>query len=74
MATHDQYIQLDSLPEEVRKKVMAFIADLMEQWEGDHSTPKPKAPKKMTPGLAAGMVTIPDDFDDPLDDFKEYVQ
>lgn len=69
MAAQDQYIQLSSLPEDVRKQVLDFIELLMKRRE---EKPKPSKPKH-TPGLAKGMVTIPDDFDAPLDDFKEYM-
>lgn len=74
MASRDQYVQLDSLPEEVRKKVIAFIASLMEQWERKNPIPEPEPPKRMIAGLAEGMVTVPDDFNEPLDDFKEYME
>lgn len=36
----DPYIQLDSLPEEVRKKVLDFIEQLMEQWEKGKKMPE----------------------------------
>ncbi len=75
MATHDPYIQLDSLPEEVRKKVLDFIASLMEQWEQKEKSPsEPKPRKRMIAGLAEGKVIVPDDFNEPLDDFKEYME
>ena len=74
MASQNQYIQLDSLPEEVRKKVLAFIASLMEQWDRKNSTPEPTPPKRMIAGLAEGKLVVPDDFDEPLDDFKEYME
>jgi len=76
MATHP-YIQLDSLPEEVRKKVLAFIEDLMKQWEHSHqkaTSPKSGKPVKRVFGSAKGMATISKDFDAPLDDFKEYME
>ena len=74
MAAQDQYIQLDSLPEEVRKKAIEFIASLMEQWERKNATPDPKRKSKMVAGLAEGKVTVPDDFNEPMDDFKEYTE
>jgi len=77
MATHDPYIQLDSLPEEVRKKVLNFIASLMEQWEQKKQAGVPQdndAKKPRVFGIAKGMATISKDFDDPLDDFKEYME
>ena len=77
MATQDQYIQLESLPEEVRMKVVAFIASLMEQWEQQENSSGPPNSVKEKPrvfGIAKGMATISDDFDAPLDDFKEYME
>ncbi|MBK8581201.1 MAG: DUF2281 domain-containing protein [Flavobacteriales bacterium] len=76
MPAQDHYIQLDSLPEEVRKKAIAFIASLMEQWERKKPTgqsPNDDAIKPRVFGIAKGMATICKDFDDPLDDFKEYM-
>ena len=59
MAAQDQYIQLSSLPEDVRKQVMDFIEMLMQRREEKPSDKK----RKHTPGLPKGMITIPDDFD-----------
>lgn len=77
MAAHDQYIQLDSLPEEVRKKVLDFIASLMDQWEkkqqGDRESNEPKRKRRIA-GIMEGQIHISDDFDAPLDDFKEYME
>lgn len=68
----DQYIQLESLPEEVRSKVLAFIASLMDQRKRKKSGPS--TAKKHVFGIAKGMATISKDFDAPLDDFKEYME
>jgi len=76
MAAHDQYIQLDSLPEEVRTKVIAFIDSLMEQWgRKQKKDPRSKEPvkKRRIAGLMKGQIHISDDFDEPLDEFKEYM-
>ena len=37
--------------------------------------PSPPAPERRgrVPGSARGLITVPDDFDDPLDDFAEYM-
>ena len=43
----------------------------MRRKQGDGPPEKGKAP---VPGLAKGMVTVPADFDAPLDDFKEYME
>lgn len=77
MAARDQYIQLDSLPEEVRKKVIAFIDSLMEQWERrqnrDDGINEPPQKRRIA-GLMKGQIRISEDFDEPLDDFKEYME
>lgn len=71
MAAQDQYIQLSSLPEDVRKQVLDFIEFLMHRKEE-----KPKEPqqKKRPIGLMKGKIWMADDFDAPLDDFKEYME
>ncbi len=71
MASADNYIQLSSLPEDVRKQVLDFIAVLLQR-KKSHGAQEPR--KTPVPGLAKGMVTVPDDFDDPLEDFKEYME
>lgn len=71
MATAHNYIQLSSLPEDVRQQVLDFIEFLMRRRQGSVPHEKRKTP---VPGLAKGMVTVPDDFDAPLDDFKEYME
>ncbi|MEW6211774.1 MAG: type II toxin-antitoxin system Phd/YefM family antitoxin [Acidobacteriota bacterium] len=35
--------------------------------------PVSKTKTKRKPGSAKGMITISDDFDEPLEDFKEYM-
>lgn len=72
MAASDPYIQLSSLPEDVRQQVLDFIAFLMQRRKKEPA-PKPDE-RKPIPGLAKGMVRVPDDFDAPLDDFKEYME
>lgn len=70
MAAQDQYIQLSSLPEDVRKQVMDFIEFLMNRKQ---EKPKESAPKKRPIGMFKGKIRMADDFDAPLDDFKDYM-
>lgn len=69
MSAQDQFIQLDSLPDDIRKQVLDFIEFLMQRKERSEEPPK----KKRTAGSAKGMITIPPDFDEPLEDFKDYM-
>ncbi|MCO6483335.1 MAG: DUF2281 domain-containing protein [Flavobacteriales bacterium] len=71
MSSAHNYIQLSSLPEDVRQQVLDFIEFLMRRRQGSEPQEKRKTP---VPGLAKGMVTVPADFDAPLDDFKEYME
>lgn len=71
MASSDNYIQLSSLPDDVRKQVLDFIEFLLRKKKGEGPGKPRRTP---VPGLAKGMVTVPKDFDAPLDDFKEYME
>ena len=74
MSTHDQYIQLSSLPEDVRRQVLEFIDSLMKRRDREPAEPGKQEQKKPISGLLKGRVRIADDFDAPLDDFKEYME
>ena len=69
MSTQDQFIQISSLPEDVSKQVLDFIEFLMKRRGSEQEPPK----KKRIAGLMKGQIHIPDDFDAPLDEFKEYM-
>lgn len=36
-------------------------------------TPKPVTPRKIILGLLEGKAKLPDDFDEPMEDLKEYM-
>ena len=58
--------KLDSLPENLKSEVDKFIDELLNKEE----TQK-KGKAKF--GSAKGMFTMSDDFDEPLEDFKDYM-
>jgi hypothetical protein len=68
MSAIQLYSQLIKMPLEMRKKVAAYIESLMKQ-----TPPNPSPKKKMIPGLAEGMIIMKDNFDDPIEDFKDYM-
>ncbi|HNA34618.1 MAG TPA: DUF2281 domain-containing protein [Flavobacteriales bacterium] len=74
LSTHDQYIQLSSLPEDVRRQVLDFIDFLMLRPDRTRKEPAKQNGKKPISGLLKGKIRIADDFDAPLDDFKEYME
>lgn len=72
MSSADLFVRIDSLPEDVRRQVADFIDFLLRQRQ-EQELEKSSRPTP-TPGLAKGKVTIPDDFDEPLDDLTEYME
>jgi len=67
MSSHSILTKLDTLPDNLKQEVADFIDFLVEK----SHTPK----KKIKPqfGSAKGMIKMSPDFDEPLDDFKEYM-
>jgi hypothetical protein len=68
MSSADLFLKINSLPAEMRKEVEAFIESLMKRVKQD--TPKEKP---IPFGKFKGKIRMSDDFDAPLDDFKEYM-
>ncbi len=62
------YTKINALPNDIKSEVMDFIEFLL--------TKKNKEIKKRVPkfGSAKGQIYISSDFDEPLDDFKEYMK
>jgi hypothetical protein len=56
--------KLRSLPLEKQQEVLDFV-EFLEQ--------KIKGKRRRQAGTAKGLVTISDDFDEPLEDFKDYM-
>lgn len=62
------YAKLVKLPDELKKEADDFVEFLKTKMK-DQPLSKTKKP-----GLAKGLIEMSDDFDEPLDDFKEYEQ
>ncbi|SDD17832.1 type II toxin-antitoxin system VapB family antitoxin [Pedobacter soli] len=61
------YTKLADLPIELKKRVSDYIDSLMakQQQKSDK--------QKRTAGLAKGLVSMKDNFDDPVDGFEDYL-
>ena len=68
MSSADLFLKINSLPAEMRKEVEAFIESLMKRGKQDETKDKP-----IPFGKFKGKIRMADDFDAPLDDFKEYM-
>ncbi|MDY0903788.1 type II toxin-antitoxin system VapB family antitoxin [Pedobacter sp. CFBP9032] len=67
MSDFQLYSQISSLPLEMKKQVSEFIASLKKK-----STVEKKNKERQF-GYAKGFFKMADDFDEPLEDFKEYM-
>ncbi len=70
MSTTEILIQLSKLPEEKKKSVSDYIAFLIAQAEDEN---KGKVKPRPVFGSGKGMFIMAPDFDEPLEDFKEYM-
>lgn len=60
------YAKLVELPDELKKEANDFVEFLKTKVSGKGISKKRKA------GLAKGLIEMSEDFDEPLEDFKEY--
>lgn len=64
--------KLESLPEPLQLKVLDYIDSLIE--EQNQASNSEKLPKKYrVAGTMKGMIIMSDDFDEPLEDLKDYM-
>ena len=63
------YTQIESLPEKLKDEVREFVAFLMKK-SGNEK--KKKKPNRQA-GYLKGKIHMSPDFDEPLEDFKEYM-
>lgn len=61
------FAKISSLPSEIKSEVNDFIDFLLTKRKKKMVKKKPKF------GCAKGQIYISPDFDDPLDDFKDYM-
>lgn len=63
--------EIDALPEDLRKEVANFVEFVKFKAE---SVLKKEVPKLRKAGTLKGLIgELPEDFDEPLEDFKDYM-
>ncbi len=68
MATQDLFVKINSLPEDLRKELEDYVDKLLARLR------KGAQQKIERPlGMFKGKIRMSDDFDEPLEDFKEYM-
>jgi len=62
------YTKISNLPLNLKSEVLDFIDFL-----NFKSKNKPAKLKKRTPGLAKGLISMKENFDEPIEGFKDYM-
>lgn len=70
MSTKELISKIEALPPEFLAEVELFVDFLHYKWSREKGN---KTLEKRQFGYAKGMFTMSDDFDEPLDDFKDYM-
>lgn len=65
---------LSQMPEELKREVLNYATYLLSKY-GDRKTSENSTDKKRRSGILQGMfvLPLPDDFDEPLEDFQDYM-
>ncbi|RZJ91776.1 MAG: DUF2281 domain-containing protein [Hymenobacter sp.] len=69
MSTNQLLEEIDSLPANLQEEVQDFVAFLKIKAQKQSQPPL----QKRQFGAGKGLVIMSNDFDEPLDDFKEYM-
>ena len=64
--------KLEELPESFQIEVLHYIEFLIEKY-AQKSPQKKQTKKRRIAGTMEGMIIMADDFDEPLEDLKEYM-
>jgi hypothetical protein len=64
------YSKFNALPESLKREVIDFIDFLLKKNRKNNKNKKSKTPRF---GSRKGMFEMAPDFDEPLEDFKEYM-
>lgn len=64
------YKEIESLPDDLKKQALDFVTFLKQKAK---SSSNKKQPKERKAGSLKGKIMMSDDFDEPLEDFKDYM-
>lgn len=64
--------KLEHLPQDLQQKVLHYIDTLMAE-QDQALEPEIPSKKRRVAGTMKGMIQMSDDFDEPLEDFKDYM-
>ncbi len=71
MINNEMFVsKMNNLPEELKREVLDFMEYLIKKHKDKIRKESRKTPEF---GSCKGLFIIPNDFDEPLEDFKEYM-
>lgn len=71
MTSLSLYTKIETLPPALKEEAKDFIEYLLEKTKKKKKVAEPKS--KKTFGSLKGKISLSEDFDEPLDDFKDYM-
>ena len=73
--TNEQVLiqEIHTLPENLKAEVLHFVQFLKQKQNAEVETPKPRKKRERKFGGAKGMFVMTEAFDEPLEDFAEYM-
>jgi mRNA-degrading endonuclease RelE of RelBE toxin-antitoxin system len=65
--------KIEKLPAEQQQQVQSFVDFLESQYTSKNKKETLAEKRRANRGMAKGMVIMADNFDDPLEDFEDYM-
>lgn len=73
MTSLSLYTKLETLPADLKKEAKNYIEKLIEKTKNKQESNNNKKIANRVFGSLKGQIHLSDDFDDPLEDFKDYM-
>jgi hypothetical protein len=67
------YTKLETLPKELKEEAKKFIQKLLDKSDKNQKSYHKPVIKKREFGSLKGKINLSDDFDNPLEEFKDYM-
>lgn len=73
MTSLSLYTKIETLPPALKEEAKDFIEYLLEKTKKKNKNSEPQNQSKKAFGSLKGKIFLSDDFDEPLEDFKDYM-
>jgi Protein of unknown function (DUF2281) len=66
--------KFNQLPESLQKQVLSYVSTLVEQNAEEQAKLERSSKRRNGFGILKGRIKMAEDFDEPLEDFKDYMK